>query len=266
VKEDYGELRHPVIKEVPFITIGSTPRWPDAVRTITSGSGPTQGRTDLAAIGCGIRGFRGQEFRAPSIGERSALSRFDQESTDPAPISWASRRNGRKCSGPRQLHRPRRKARTNLRPAQPQLPSETQRQTGASRPENQRELVFQRVWGAQSCHEASWANGGLSGRRLLGDNPGTPQSRRCRARTLLIVAPRPATPVLRPSSRDGAGVVSATPNSGSTSAGSRPGRCDLNGSDLFRSGLYGRFPCTLLRPGSGFTRTAAHSTGLQPSS
>jgi iron complex outermembrane receptor protein len=159
VKEAYGELRIPVIKDTPFIyrlDASVAARWFDYS---TSGSDSTwkAGMNWKPVDEVLVRGSWGQGFRAPSIGELfGSASRFDQEITDPCSsfltngASAAVRANciahGVPANG----------SYTQLNPQLPVITSGNEQ----LKPETSESWNWSVVWQPKALRDASWASGG----------------------------------------------------------------------------------------------------------
>jgi iron complex outermembrane receptor protein len=159
VKEAYGELRIPIVKDVPFfdrLDLSVAGRWFDYS---TSGSDSTYkvGANWRPIHDVLVRGSWGQGFRAPSIGELfGSASRFDQEINDPCSAlltsgaSAAVRANciahGVPASG----------TYTQLNPQLPVITSGNR----ALKPETSDSKNYSIVWQPAALRDASWASGG----------------------------------------------------------------------------------------------------------
>jgi iron complex outermembrane receptor protein len=159
VKEGYGELRIPILKEQPFfyrLDASVAGRWFDYS---TSGTDSTYkaGVNWRPVHDVLLRGSWGQGFRAPSIGELfGSASRFDQVITDPcsgfltngssATVRANCIAHGVPASG----------SYTQLNP---QLPVTTSGNK-LLRPETSEAKNASIVWQPQALREASWASGG----------------------------------------------------------------------------------------------------------
>ena len=163
VKEAYGELRIPLIKDAPFfyrLDASVAGRWFDYS---TSGTDSTYkaGLNWRPTAEILFRGSWGQGFRAPSIGELfGSASRFDQEVTDPCSdflglsggtaASAAVRANciarGVPASG-------------SYVQLNPQLPVITSGNKKLS-PETSESWNASGVWEPKFLRDASWASGG----------------------------------------------------------------------------------------------------------
>ena len=159
VKEAYGELRIPILKDMPFfdrLDASLAGRWFDYS---TSGSDSTYkaGLNWRPVHDVLVRGSWGQGFRAPSIGELfGSASRFDQEINDPCSgfltsgVSAAVRANciarGVPASG----------SYTQLNPQLPVITSGNK----ALKPETSDSKNYSIVWQPQALRQASWASGG----------------------------------------------------------------------------------------------------------
>jgi iron complex outermembrane receptor protein len=163
IKEIYGELRIPLIKDTPFfyrLDASVAGRWFDYS---TSGSDSTYkaGLNWKPVEELLFRGSWGQGFRAPSIGELfGSASRFDQEVTDPCsdllglsggtPAGATVRANciarGVPANG----------SYTQLNPQLPVITSGNK----ALKPETSRSWNFSGVWEPSFMRDASWASGG----------------------------------------------------------------------------------------------------------
>jgi iron complex outermembrane receptor protein len=159
VKEAYGELRIPLLKDMPFfdrLDASVAGRWFDYS---TSGSDSTYkaGLNWRPVHDVLVRTSWGQGFRAPSIGELfGSASRFDQEINDPCSgfltsgASAAVRANciahGVPASG----------SYTQLNPQLPVITSGNK----TLKPETSDSWNYSFVWQPQALREASWASGG----------------------------------------------------------------------------------------------------------
>ena len=158
VKEAYGELRIPLLADMPFfdsLDASLAGRWFDYS---TSGHGSTYkaGATWRPVKEVLFRGSYGEGFRSPSIGELfGTASRFDQEVTDP-------------CSGFSAATPANVRANCILRgvPANGsyvQLNPQISVVTSGNRtlkPETSKSYNFSGVWEPAFLKDASWANGG----------------------------------------------------------------------------------------------------------
>jgi iron complex outermembrane receptor protein len=163
VKEAYGELRIPLIKDAPFLyrlDASVAGRWFDYS---TSGSDSTYkaGLTWRPVEDVLLRGSFAQGFRAPTIGELfGTASRFDQTVTDPCsdllglaggpPASAAVRTNCAARGVP---------ASGSYVQLNPQLPVITSGNRNL-KPETSEGWNYSFVWEPSFLRQASWADGG----------------------------------------------------------------------------------------------------------
>ncbi|HEX5264801.1 MAG TPA: TonB-dependent receptor [Phenylobacterium sp.] len=159
VKEAYGELRVPVIKDTPFIyrldaTVAA--RWFDYS---TSGSDSTwkAGMNWKPVDEVLVRGSWGQGFRAPSIGELfGSASRFDQEITDPC-SSFLTNGSSAAVRANCIAHGvPANGSYTQLNPQLPVITSGNE----DLKPETSESWNWSVVWQPKALRDASWASGG----------------------------------------------------------------------------------------------------------
>jgi iron complex outermembrane receptor protein len=159
VKEVYGELRIPLIKDAPLIyrlDASVAGRWFDYS---TSGSDSTYkaGINWRPTDELLFRGSWGQGFRAPSIGELfGAASRFDQEITDPCSALLTSGASATVRANCVAHGVPASGSYTQLNP---QLPVITSGNRGL-KPETSEAKNASIVWQPKALRDASWASGG----------------------------------------------------------------------------------------------------------
>ena len=158
VKEAYGELRIPLLKDLPGVArldASLAGRWFDYS---TSGSDSTYkaGLTWKPIQEVLFRGSYGQGFRAPSIGELfGAASRFDQEVTDPCSgFSAATPANVRANCVARGV--PANGSYTQLNPQLPVITSGNR----ALKPETSRSYDYSFVWQPSALRDTAWSSGG----------------------------------------------------------------------------------------------------------
>ncbi|WP_394763837.1 TonB-dependent receptor domain-containing protein [Phenylobacterium sp.] len=159
VKEGYGELKIPILKDQPFfyrLEASVAGRWFDYS---TSGSDSTYkaGVNWRPVHDVLVRGSWGQGFRAPSIGELfGSASRFDQVITDPCSgfltngSSAAVRANCIARGVP---------ANGSYTQLNSQIPVTTSGNRGL-KPETSDGRNYSIVWQPEALREASWASGG----------------------------------------------------------------------------------------------------------
>lgn len=163
VDEIYGELRAPLLHDMPFfnkLEASVAGRWFDYS---TSGSDSTYkiGLLWSPVQDFLLRGSWGQGFRAPSIGELyGSASRFDQEAVDPC-SDMRGLNGGTVQSAAVQANCvaagvPANGSYTQLNP---QLPVITSGNTNLQ-PETSEAWTFSAVWAPSFMKNASWANGG----------------------------------------------------------------------------------------------------------
>jgi iron complex outermembrane receptor protein len=159
VKEAYGELRIPILKDQPFfyrLDASVAGRWFDYS---TSGSDSTYkaGVNWKPVHDLLVRGSWGQGFRAPSIGELfGGPSRFDQVITDPCSgfLTNGSSATVRANCIARGV--PANGSYTQLNS---QIPVITSGNKGL-KPETSDGMNYSIVWAPSALREASWASGG----------------------------------------------------------------------------------------------------------
>ena len=158
VKEAYGELRIPILADMPFfnrLDASVAGRWFDYS---TSGSGSTYkaGLSWRPVDEVLFRGSYGEGFRSPSIGELfGSASRFDQEVTDPcsgfsAATPAAVRANCIARGVP---------ANGSYSQLNPQVSVITSGNRNL-KPETSKSYNFSGVWEPAFLKDASWASGG----------------------------------------------------------------------------------------------------------
>ena len=159
VKEGYGELRVPILKDQPFfyrLDASVAGRWFDYS---TSGTDATYkaGINWRPVHDVLVRGSWGQGFRAPSIGELfGSASRFDQVITDPC-SGFLTNGSSATVRGNCIAHGvPANGSYTQLNS---QLPVTTSGNR-ALKPETSEGRNYSIVWQPQALREASWASGG----------------------------------------------------------------------------------------------------------
>jgi len=159
VKEAYGELRIPLLKDAPFfnrLDASVAGRWFDYS---TSGSDSTYkaGFNWRPVDEVLVRTSWGQGFRAPSIGELfGSASRFDQEITDPC-SSFLT--NGSSATVRANCIAHGVPASGSYTQLNPQLPVITSGNT-ALKPETSESWNYSIVWQPKALRDASWASGG----------------------------------------------------------------------------------------------------------
>jgi iron complex outermembrane receptor protein len=159
VKEAYGELRIPLLKDMPLfhrLDASLAGRWFDYS---TSGSDSTYkaGLTWRPMEDVLVRGSWGEGFRGPSIGELfGSASRFDQEVVDPCSnflTSGASATVRANCIAQGVP------ANGSYRQLNPQLPVITSGNP-ALKPETSESWNASFVWEPRALKDMSWASGG----------------------------------------------------------------------------------------------------------
>ncbi|HEX4711950.1 TonB-dependent receptor domain-containing protein [Phenylobacterium sp.] len=268
IKEAYGELRIPLIRDVPFIhrlDASVAGRWFDYS---TSGSDSTYkaGLSWRPIEEVLIRGSWGQGFRAPSIGELfGSASRFDQEVTDPC-SDFLGLHGGTAASAAVRANCIARGVPANGTYVQlnPQLPVITSGNK-ALKPETSESWYFSGVWEPKFLRDASWATGGsveLAYSEITLDAAIQALS----GQTLLDRCAQTGDPLSCATiSRTASGVVSAIANPLINIGGIKTRALDLNLIWTSPEWSFGRFAVhsywtRLLE----FTELQPTSTGLQP--